>query len=66
MVTYKRITDPQQARELYELGLLMFSKTLMCDRSWTRDFTTALNGNPNHLEDVVSRGKREFYIRLED
>ena len=66
MTTLVRITDPQQARELYEVGLLMYGKHCMCDRSWTRDFTTALNGNPNHLEKVVSRGTSEFYIRLEE
>lgn len=66
MTTLVRITDPQQARELYEAGLLMFSKTLMCDHSWTRDATTRLHGMPNYLEEVVCRGYRAFYIRLED
>lgn len=66
MLTLVRVTDPQQARALYELGLLRYGKELMCDHSWASAYTAALNGNPNYLEDSVKAGSRKFYLQVED
>lgn len=65
MITLVRVTDPQQARALYELGLLRYGKELMCDLSWASAYTADLNGNPNYLEDSVKAGRLKFYVQVE-
>lgn len=66
MITLVRVTDPQQARALYELGLLRYGKEQMCDHSWASAYTSVLNGNPNYLEDTVKKGHSKFYVQVED
>ena len=66
MLTLVHVTDPQQARALYEMGLLRYSKEVMCDSSWESARTAAAFGNPNHLEDSVRKGQHKFYVQLEE
>ena len=66
MITLVRVTDPQQARALYGLGLLRYGKKLMCDHSWASAYTATSIGNPNYLEDVVKAGRQSFYVQVED
>lgn len=64
MTTLVRITDPQQARDYYEAGILLWGSAYTprpveaADSSWT-DASTA-------LEDAVLDGSSCFFIRLEE
>lgn len=66
MLTLVHVTDPQQARALYEMGLLRYSEEDMCDSSWESARTAAAFGNPNYLEDTVKNGCHEFYVQVEE
>lgn len=64
MTTLVRITDPQQARDYYEAGILLWGSAYTIGRVETAD-SSWMDGSTD-LEDAVLDGSSHFFIRLED